>query len=291
MKINIQSIKTIADFPSGSGLVKHQEKYYAIGDDSPFLYIIDEDFSVKEKISIIEVDAENFKGNRIKKKHKPDFETLEKVSENEIITLGSGSKLPLRGVFTRIFLGEVISYETYSLPIFYEKIEKLPELAENELNIEAVAFSEGFLYLFNRKNNLILKFDYQQFIDYIKGEKPFPKIQTKQVQLPEIDGIEAGFSGATRLSSSEIIFTASVENTKNSYDDGKILGSLVGIIDISDFENASVSDFSWVGDPKNLLKIESVTLASYQNPQNFEAVFITDDDNGNTEMLKVSIQR
>ncbi|WGU68041.1 hypothetical protein QIU19_11925 [Capnocytophaga canimorsus] len=70
MKLSILKTKNISGFPSGSGIAYVGGKYYAIGDDSPFLYVIDENFKIIEQISLLEVKADDFKGNRIKKETK-----------------------------------------------------------------------------------------------------------------------------------------------------------------------------------------------------------------------------
>ncbi|WP_227977364.1 DUF6929 family protein [Capnocytophaga felis] len=287
MKIKIQKISNIEDFPSGSGLGANGEKLYAIGDDSPFLYVIDSDFQVENKISLLEVPTEDFKSNRIKKKKKADFETLEIISENELVIFGSGSKSPQRDVFVRVFLNES-TIERYSISMLYTHLRELPLLKDLELNIEATAFSDGFLYLFNRTNNIIIKFDYQEFISYLKTEN-LPKIEIIQVSLPKIEGIEAGFSGATFFDKSKILFTASVEATDDTYNDGEIIGSLAGIIDISDFQKAKVTHYNFIPS-ENPIKVESVTILPSKSTRNTNVVFITDDDNGNTKLIKATLK-
>ena len=160
----------------------------------------------------------------------------------------------------------------------------------SELNIEATAFNDDFLYLFNRANNLVVRFNYQDFLGHLKGGK-VPKVEVCNVNLPNIQGVEPGFSGATFLKNSEIIFTASVEATNNAYDDGKIIGSLVGILDVSDFHNVTVSHYGLIPNGKQPLKVESVAVKDLKSDGNIEAIFITDDDNGNTEFLRVQVQK
>src|SRR5690606_20368636 len=133
-----------------------------------------------------------------------------------------------------ILLKDSITVEKYDISNFYNNLRKLPIFKDSELNIEATAFHNNQIFLFNRKKNLIIKFQYKALLSYIKGERDFPKPEIKQYSLPIINGIEAGFSGATALlGEPRIIFTASVENTDNAYDDGEILGSFIGMIDIS----------------------------------------------------------
>lgn len=288
MNIEIEKTTTIPDFPSGSGIAYSNQKVYAIGDDSPFLYVLDEDFKLIQKILLIDVDEENFKGNRIKKKKKPDFETLEIISDNELVVFGSGSKSPRRDIFVRILLGEEVTVKQYTISSFYDFLKQQPLLENSELNIEATAFSEGFLYLFNRTNNVIIRFDYHDFIQYLSNGN-LPKVETKRVFLPEIQGVEAGFSGATTLITSKFIFTASVEATDDAYNDGEIIGSLLGELDFSDFQNAKITQFAELPNEKEAIKVESITLLPSKSTEKIKAILITDDDNGGTQLIKISI--
>lgn len=285
MKLNIVKTKTINGFPSGSGVACIGGKYYAIGDDSPFLYVIDNEFNIIEQISLLEVKAKNFKGNRIKKKKKVDFETLEAISSNEMVTFGSGSKSPQRDIFVRIRLGATPEITSFSLTSFYEEIKKMPLLANSELNIEGTAYLNGWLYLFNRANNVVIRFDYQQFLEYL-WEGDFPVLEMVQVALPAIKGYEAGFSGATKWGDSQVIFTASVEQTDDAYNDGEIIGSLVGVLEVTDFSATKVMCYSLIPNLGNkALKVESVTVSEISGTTP-HLIFITDDDHGNTELIK-----
>ena len=237
----------------------------------------------------MDIEEADLKGNRIRKKKKADLETLEAISEDELVIFGSGSKSPHRDVLIRVLLGDEPQIQKYYITDFYNHLKSLPILEKTELNIEATAFSNGFLYLFNRTNNVIIRFNYQDFIAYLSN-KNIPKIETNQVTLPKIKGFEAGFSGAVAQNSSSIFFTASVEATDDSYNDGEIIGSLVGELNVSDFQNSTVTQFEVIPDNNKALKVESVTISNCKSTRNKELVLITDDDKGNTEIIKISVK-
>lgn len=284
MKLTVLDIIKLEKIPSGSGIVKSGDTYYVIGDDSPYLFSLNNEFKVISKIPLL--DSVTFPDERIIKSEKPDFEGLELVSENELVVFGSGSKAPERNVFVRIFLKDSITVEKYDISEFYKMLRNLPILKDSELNIEATAFYNDQLFLFNRKKNLILKFEYKAFISYIKGEIDFPEPEIKQFSLPKINGIEAGFSGATALKSQpKIIFTASVENTDNAYDDGEILGSIIGIINVENNTIATGFDYCEIPN-KETLKVESVSVEEEISLVETKVVLITDDDKGNSTILK-----
>jgi hypothetical protein len=289
MKITILDEIKIEKIPSGSGIIKSGDIYYVIGDDSPFLFSLNSDFKTISKTPLIETD--NFSDKRIIKSEKPDFEAIELIEKNEIVVFGSGSKSPQRDVFMRILLKDSLIVERYDIADFYSKLRNLPIFKDSELNIEATAYRNNQLFLFNRKKNLIIRFDYKDLLAYIIGEGAFPKPEIRQFFLPEINGIEAGFSGATALiDEPKIIFTASVENTDNAYDDGEILGSLIGIIDISNNTIATSFDYCKISNAGAHLKVESVTVEKEISPGKTEVVLITDDDKGNSIIVKGLLQ-
>ena len=204
-----------------------------------------------------------------------------------MVIFGSGGKSPQRDVFVQVFLNEQITVEKYYLTSFYNHLRSLPVLKDAELNIEATAFHEGQLYLFNRRKNVIFKFDYGQFLSFLKDEVALPTIEVNDYILPTINKVEAGFSGATILKDQpKIIFTASVEDTDNPYDDGEILGSFIGMIDIS---NKTISDhfeYCELSNSEEHYKVESVTIEEEISVGKTKMILITDDDEGNSMILE-----
>lgn len=285
MNITVLDKIKMEKIPSGSGIIKSGSSYYIIGDDSPFLFSLDSNFQLTSKTPLL--DTLVFADDRILKSHKPDFESLEMVKQNEMVIFGSGSKSPQRDVFIRILLKEPMLVEKYEISNFYNNLKNLPIFNNSELNIEATAFRNNQIFLFNRKKNLVIQFDYTDFLDYLKGKTAFPQPKIRQYSLPTINGIEAGFSGATTLKDdSKIIFTASVEDTDNAYDDGEILGSYIGIIDISDNNISESFDYCQIPNEGATLKVESVSIEKEISTGKTEVILITDDDKGNSVILR-----
>ncbi|MFN3999171.1 DUF6929 family protein [Algoriphagus sp.] len=284
MEITIFDEIKIENIPSGSGIIKSGQLYYVIGDDSPFLFCLNNDFKIVSKTPL--VDTANFSEKRIEKSIKPDFEALELISDSEIVIFGSGSKSPERNIFMRILLKDSLIIEKYDISEFYSNLRNFTILQDSELNIEAAAYRDNQLFLFNRKKNLIISFVYKDLLAYIKGEKEFPKWEIVQFSLPKIDGIEAGFSGATALfGEPKIIFTASVENTDNAYDDGEILGSFIGIVDISNNNISKSFNHCKIPNPEANLKVESVAIEEEISTGKTKVVLISDDDKGNSTLI------
>ena len=285
MEISILNIKKLSNIPSGSGIAKYGEGYYVISDDSPHLFLLNKEFDVVSKILIS--DTEHFNGDRIIKSEKADFETLEMIDDKELVVFGSGSKIPQRDVFVRILLNDPVIVEKYDISKFYNHLRSLPIFENSELNIEATAFRDGQLYLFNRRKNIIIKVDYSLFLEFIKGEIPIPDLEIHEFSLPKIKGIEAGFSGATTLQNQpKIVFTASVEDNINAYEDGEILGSFIGTIDISNNMISNRFDHCEIPIVNENFKVESVTIEEEIAVGKIKVVLITDDDQGSSAIIE-----
>jgi len=289
MQFNLTKHIELKGIPSGSGIAISKGKYYVVGDDSPYLFVLDTTFELVEKIPL--QDTTLLVGNRIPKPLKADYEALEMISESELVVFGSGSKSPQRDVFIRVLLTDTPTIETYNLTTFYHHLKGLEVFAGSELNIEAVAFNNEVLYLFNRNKNIVLSFIYNEFLSYLNGDSILPAIEARHITLPTIKGIEAGFSGAAILKNeNKILFIASVEDTNNAYDDGEILGSLIGIIDIANRFSKGVLEHCVVPKMDKELKVESIIVVKETNADKAEIVLITDNDKGTSLILKGVLQ-
>ncbi len=285
MHLTITDTLPVEGIPSGSGLQKWGTNYYIVGDDAPFLFCLDRTFKITSKIPLL--DTLPFSAGRIQKSEKPDFEAMEWIDGKELVVFGSGSKSPQRDLFLRVLPGDSPQVEKYALTNFYRHLKGLPALKDAELNIEAVAYHNNQLFLFNRKPGAIICFEYSAFLNYLKGISPLPKLQVTPFSLPKIGGTEAGFSGATVLKSvSKIIFTATAEATRNAYDDGEIKGSLVGLMDLKNGGVGNTFSYALIPNTGAALKVESVTVAEETAGNSAKLVFVTDDDRGHSVILK-----
>jgi hypothetical protein len=162
-------------------------------------------------------------------------------------------------------------------------------LKHSFLNIEAVAYFEGNMYLFNRKKPIIFKFDYQYFINYLEQNFDLPEIECTEVGLPNLKDIDAGFSGATiSTKTSQLIFTASLENTPNAYDDGEVLGSFLGIVDFKQITNKDAYRFIKIEGNHLPFKVESVAIVD-ELDSSFDLVFVTDSDDDESLDIKAKL--
>ncbi|CAZ94650.1 DUF6929 family protein [Zobellia galactanivorans] len=284
LELEVIDTTLLENVPSASGITKAGDKFFVIGDDSPYLFKVDEDGRILDKSLIY--STELLDGNRLDKVKKPDFEALESVNENEILAFGSGAKSPERDIFLHITLNDSINVNTYQVSEFYDHLRKHHALDGAHLNIEGVALYHENIYLFNRGKNVIFIFDYSDLLDYLEGRKTFSEPQALVYKLPQIDGFESGFSGATILEEENLVlFTASVEKTGTAYNDGQIAGSFIGAIPI--VNNTFSKKYGVAAIPNNdtPLKVESVTVAEKTPDGKLRLSLVTDDDKGNSIRL------
>ncbi|MCO6499680.1 MAG: hypothetical protein J5I47_04780 [Vicingus serpentipes] len=295
MIVRIIQHKLITGLPSASGITILNNSLYIIGDDTPFLYKLDEDFFISEQIKIH--DAVPGLDGRISKQIKPDLEAITEVKwgkDKDILIFGSGSKSPEREALIRIDMDKLPDVQHYSLDKIYDKIKDIKSVSDEDLNIEGAGTSDDRLYLLNRGKNYLFEFDLEDFKKYLQGEKErVPEPKSYQFTLPEIDGIEAGFSGACLLpNEKKMIFTASVENTSDWINDGEVLGSFIGIIPLKNLKECKPICVQVVDD-KSLPysgKIESITIRSMNPDGSYSALAVTDNDDGESELLELEIK-
>lgn len=290
MKFKPIENRVLKDIPGASGLAFQKDKIYIIGDNAPFLFELDQQGNLLSKFQIHSLNE--YHDNEIAKHLKPDFEALELIDyqdEKELIIFGSGSKSPERDVFTRIFLKETPQLETYDLTGFYSVLKELDLMKGYELNIEAVTMAADSLLLFNRGRNLIFNLNYSDFLQYLNKKRNLPEIEVTEVQLPEINQITSGFSGATIVPGTQtLLFTSTVENTPNAYDDGEVLGSFLGMVNIDEINEPDA--FRYVLLSKNSqpwkIKIESVGVVKSISPNQIEILIVSDSDGAESELIQ-----
>ena len=287
LDIEILSYQILEDVPSASGIVKFKDNFYVIGDDSPYLFRLDKNFNTLSKNLIY--SSEKIQGQSIPKIDKPDFEAMEMISETEILVFGSGSKSPERNVCVLVEIGDEINHKLYDISLFYEHIRNMKLMHSYELDIEALAINGDVMYLFNRGRNIIFSFSYQEFIASCKTGTNFPIPKANLFLLPKINGLEAGFSGATTIFEDKpyIIFTASVEDSPNAYDDGEVLGSFIGLIEIKQEELANDFLIQHIPNPRAPLKVESVIVDKVISKTQTDLVLVTDNDGKPSEIIRM----
>jgi len=267
-RFTIELLYQILGIGSASGLVYKNNSLFVISDNSSFLY----EYHIEEKelsrIKLFENSQEN-----IPKKDKFDFESIT-LKGNELHLLGSGStsKREKRIVYNL----ETAVIEVKDLSKLYKSLKETSSISDDELNIEGALFCNEKWHLFQRGNGANSK----NGIFKTKSLEIESQANFVKVQLPKIKHVETSFTDAI-LVEDKIYFLATAEDTNSTYDDGEILGSLIGRMDSETFEIEFTQKIS------DTHKFEGLTL--YENSQT-EIQFLICEDN-DTHVLETNIYK
>lgn len=311
MKASIIKKAVLKDIPSASGMEIVKGMVYVVGDDSPYLYGLDHDLQMKHKVLLYE--PEEIEGDgRIPKKKKADLECMAYFTINgyvHILVFGSGSKSPARDVAYLIKLPTPYSKKHIvwerDLTDWYDLLRSHPDVAgEGKMNLEGATCTDDAFILFNRGNkkgvNSALVFHLEEFIEFIQGHTemlPFPSVAP--YDLPEVNGVASGFSGAT-VYGDKLFFTGAVEDVDDPYLDGPVSESLCGwkkVLPFNVSKGVSAEILSHIQDTCVITfedkpyksKVESIAIHEQDGDNTFIALAVTDTDGDESEILMLEI--
>lgn len=293
----IENTVLLEYLPSGSAMAVVQEELFIAGDDSPFLFRLNSRFELLTKLLLLD----NFAGlDRIPKATKPDFESMaEEASAGGTVLyiFGSGSKTPERDQMLYVPLLEPGRQQAYPLTSLYNRLAALQGGGRENLNLEGAFIYEEKLYLLNRSGNQLVSVLLEEFKKYLQGIRSAEDLELSATtyQLPGRANVQAGFSGACTLpGSSKIIFTATMEDTDNWIDDGKILGSYMGILDLQQPTESQPLEVELLKTKENTPlpeKIESVSFHGFYENGDIKLLAVADNDDGSTRLFEVRLRK
>jgi hypothetical protein len=257
----------ISGIGSASGIVYIKHSLYIISDNSGFLYQYHLESKELQKHPLIDNPSEN-----IPKIVKPDFEAIT-LKGSELHFFGSGSTLNRNLQF--VFNTENKQTTTIDLTSLYQKIKDTVSIADEDLNIEGALYYQEHLFLFQRGNGVNSR---NGIIKINENGHDNVKIQFQSIQLPKIAQVETSFTDAI-LVDDLIYFLASAEDTISTYEDGEVLGTIIGAIHIETFEIIFTQQISGTH------KFEGLTLCK-QSDDTISFLLCEDND---TEELEIII--
>ena len=245
-RTSLSSFAKIKNISAASGLIFYQDNLYVISDNSSYLTKFNVVTNETNHIKLIDKAAIN-----IPKKIKPDFESLT-FDGAKIHIYGSGSTINRQNQVTYDIETGAIS--SLSLSQDYERLKHLADLKDDEFNIEGVFFDKKYQYYCQRGNksenkNCIFRLD-----------KVSEDITVFYYELPAIDKIKATFTDAIAVDHM-VYFLASAEDSKSTYKDGDIKGTIFGTIDL----NTMNLTFNKIISTKN--KFEGIALYKKDDKQ------------------------
>lgn len=294
--IKIKKQKHLTDLPSASGVEIINNEIYVIGDDSPYLYHLNNNFSIIDKILLTGNDSTT--NGRVPKAIKSDFESMASFYfENEIVfaVLSSGSKEVTRDTIHIISLPKKkILFSKNIRPLFDVIRAKANFTETDEINIEALAINETNVFMMQRGNNnenIIISFNRDNFLDFVFTEDgKLPEFKIYWFTLPSLDKTVSGFSGACILpNNSGLLFTASLEATTDAYSDGEILGSYIGIIDFSNINKRThKTELIKHENTPIKTKLEGISVRTIDENQ-ATVIAVSDNDDGTSWIYEIEI--
>lgn len=283
--------------PSGSGMSWHAGRYFVVGDDSPWLFVLDRKFAITRRVLLKDYPVQG--NGRIAKDVKPDYEAMATVRWKGSVwnlILGSGGKKGPRETGLLVPADFKSDAYTRDMAVLYRDFAALAGFKAGQfVNIEAVAIARGDAYLFNRGNadrNLLFKVALADLLAFMTGNTDrIADIRMHEARLPRLEGTEAGFSGADYWPEIDsLVYSASVEGTDNAHDDGAVLGSYLGLIPLSTLKDGAPLDLTRSarrltqrGTPVKT-KVESIALTRTDRHRAVGAL-VSDNDDGTSEFF------
>jgi hypothetical protein len=269
---------------AGSGMTRVGDRLHVIADDALDMAIFDCSSQEPGRLFRLFDRPALPADHKERKKLKPDLESaclLQHEGSPFWLAVGSGSS-PNRNTGVCVLLdaeGEPQTSVEFDLtPLYAELKNRYPEL-----NIEGAAplVENGRLRLAQRGNgtrldNALIDLDLGRAFQAAREGKcwsPDMMVAAHPVTLPSLPGangpVPLTITDLAPLDGGRCMFTAAAEDTDNPYDDGAVVGSCIGVVDL----DGSVSLLRQV-DQK--VKLEGLTV----RPQNggVEALVVTDAD-------------
>lgn len=285
-------IKTLNDYPSGSGITFLKDRIYLIGDDATGLLITDTAFNVVDSIKLFESQQK-----RIPKELKQDLEAATVVSINrtqEILLVGSGSLSPFRNY------GWLIDPSTkqktqIDIKAFYTRLKAA---GIDALNIEGIVAIPGGIVLASRGNR---SFAANYLI--ITALNFWSNQDSADFKIIKVgsNSDTSFFNGVSGLEysklSDQLLLTVTTENTGSATADGAIGKSYLWIINnISAKKNMiainpnKVIDLEKEDEKFKGHKIESACII-FENKKEMQLALVADDDNGASVLFKITLKK
>lgn len=265
-------LKEFLDIPgisSASGIEFWEGQIYIVSDNSNYLY----DYRITDNQLDRQVLLQSPQMERIAKPQKLDLEAM-LLTEDRIYTFGSGSTAARERGFS-ISRNDWNSTEL-DLRNLYSAMKKSANISSSDFNIEGVAMHGNSWLFMNRGNgpagrNVIFKVDGDDLInDFV--------ITSFDIDLPQIDGLLFGFSGAAVLDDS-LYFIATAEEGLSTYKDGKIGGTVFGKLNLI---NIRIDHFQKISNDQ---KFEGITY--YESQPLMISFLLCEDSDGSSDLTTI----
>ncbi|MDI5898497.1 DUF6929 family protein [Flavobacterium yafengii] len=270
-KFTLELLFQIIGIGSASGLIYKDNSLLIIGDNSGFLYEYQMDSKDLKRHPLLENPTEN-----TLKKDKADFEAITHFGDS-LYVFGSGST-EKRNKMIQVNSIDKKIIATNDLADLYAVMQNFGEIKPEDFNIEGAIYNGESWFLLNRGNGSSNK----NVLFTIEGKNLTNDftILSNTYKLPKIKGVRSSFTDAVLVDNS-IYFLATAEDTESTYDDGEVLGSLIGRI------NLKTMKIDFTQKINSTHKFEGLTLYT-DSKEKIEFLLCEDKD---TEVLETDIYK
>jgi hypothetical protein len=231
-----------AHVSAASGLVAAGAWLYVVADDALHLAVFPREGGAPGR-SIRLFPGELPLEHRARKAAKPDLEALcllppfEGCPEGALLAMPSGSTAERqRGAVLPLAADGVLAGEVRGVDFTALYAQLTRELGP--LNVEGAAVTGGRLRLLQRGNgdqgtDALVDLDHERVVRaLVAGRDPGPEtVRTvRRWELGRAGGVRLSFTDASPLPDGRIIFTAAAEDSRDTYADGPVAGSAVGVL-------------------------------------------------------------
>ena len=228
---------------AASGVVQRGDFVYVVGDDELHLAVFEVSTDAPGRLE--RVLSGNLPADHdARKEAKPDLEALtvlppfDQHPYGALLGLGSGST-PARDRGFVWGLAADGSLDGQPREVDLGQLYSVLRAQVEELNIEGAAVMGEQLWLLQRGNsalgaNVVAELALSEVMGSLLHDATVDAAELQRVrayELGELEGAKLTFSDASALGDEMLVFTASAEGSPNTYEDGEILGSVVGTID------------------------------------------------------------
>ncbi|MGA9639179.1 DUF6929 family protein [Flavobacterium sp.] len=275
-KFTLEILFHIIGIGSASGLFYQNNQLYIVSDNSEYLY----EYSMKDtqlqKYPLTSNPTEN-----IPKKEKPDFESVLHYQDSLYI-FGSGSTQN-RNKMVEFDLNQKRKTTTNNLVDLYAVMQSFASIKPAEFNLEGAVYepeNENW-YFFNRGNGVSGK--NTLFTFHGKKLNQEFSLLSNDYKLPKIKGVRTSFTDAV-LVEDNLYFLAAAEDTNSTYEDGQVLGTVLGCINLETMKMKFTKKIS------DNHKFEGISLYKQSNNQ-IDFLLCEDNDTASleTNIYKLSI--
>ncbi len=275
-KLTLELLFQIIGIGSASGLIYKDDSLLIIGDNSGFLYEYQMDSKDLKRHPLLENPTEN-----TLKKDKADFEAITHFGDS-LYVFGSGST-EKRNKMIQVNSIDKKIIATNDLTDLYAVLQNFGEIKPEDFNLEGAIYNGESWFLVNRGNGSSNK----NVLFTIEGKNLTNDftILSNAYKLPKIKGVRSSFTDAVLVDNS-IYFLATAEDTESTYDDGEVLGSLIGRINLKTMKIDFTQKIS------STHKFEGLTLYT-DSKEKIEFLLCEDKDSEvlETDIYKLSLDK